>query len=48
MYTTHSKEYNQYLRAFTEAVIKYTGAEKVDIIGHSMGVTFGRRVIKGG
>lgn len=37
-----------YLRAFTEAVIKYTGAEKVDVIGHSMGVTLGRRVIKGG
>jgi len=38
----------QYLRAFTEAVIAYTGASKVDIISHSMGVTLGRRVIKGG
>jgi hypothetical protein len=36
------------LRAFTEAVIEYTGAEKIDIISHSMGVTLGRRVIKGG
>lgn len=26
----------------------YTGADKVDIISHSMGVTLGRRVIKGG
>lgn len=45
---THSKEYLTYLRAFTEAVIAYTGAEKINIIGHSMGVTLGRRVIKGG
>lgn len=44
----HSKEYLTYLRAFTEAVLKYTGAEKIDVIGHSMGVTLGRRVIKGG
>lgn len=45
---THSKEYLTYLRAFTEAVIAYTGAEKINIISHSMGVTLGRRVIKGG
>ena len=45
---THSKEYLTYLRAFTEAVISYTGAEKINIISHSMGVTLGRRVIKGG
>lgn len=38
----------EYLRAFTEAVISYTGATKIDIIGHSMGVTLGRRVVKGG
>ena len=36
------------IRAFVEAVIEYTGAEKVNIIGHSMGVTIGRKVIKGG
>lgn len=44
----HTKEYLTYLRAFTEAVLEYTGAEKIHIIGHSMGVTLGRRVIKGG
>lgn len=38
----------EYLRAFTEAVIAYTGSPKVNIIGHSMGVTLARRVIKGG
>ena len=37
-----------YLRAFTEAVIAYTGASKINVISHSMGVTLGRRVIKGG
>jgi len=36
------------LRKFTEAVIAYTGAEKIDIIGHSMGVILGRRILKGG
>ena len=45
---THSKEYLEYLRAFTEAVLAYTGAEKINVISHSMGVTLGRRVIKGG
>lgn len=45
---SHIKEYVLRLRAFVEAVIKYTGAPKVNIIGHSMGVTLGRKVIKGG
>lgn len=36
------------MRAFVEAVIEYTGAAKVNIIGHSMGVTIGRKIIKGG
>ncbi len=44
----HSMEYLTYLRAFTEAVLAYTGASKINIISHSMGVTLSRRVIKGG
>jgi triacylglycerol lipase len=36
------------LRKFLEAVIAYTNATKVVVIGHSMGVTLGRKIIKGG
>lgn len=36
------------MRKFTEAVLNYTNATKINVIGHSMGVTLGRRVIKGG
>lgn len=36
------------MRKFVEAVINYTEAEQVAIITHSMGVTLGRRVVKGG
>jgi hypothetical protein len=37
-----------HLRRWVEAVIGYTQATKVDIITHSMGVTLGRKVVKGG
>jgi hypothetical protein len=29
-------------------VLEYTQAEEIDVISHSMGVTFARRVLKGG
>lgn len=45
---THNFETLNYLRNFVEAVLAYTGAEKIDVITHSMGVTLGRKVIKGG
>jgi hypothetical protein len=45
----HSKEsmVNR-IRAFILAVKAYTGATKVDVVTHSMGVTLARKAIKGG
>jgi pimeloyl-ACP methyl ester carboxylesterase len=44
----HKKEYVLQMRNFVEAVLAYTGASQVNIIGHSMGVTLGRKIVKGG
>lgn len=44
----HSKAHVMKVRKFIEAVLAYTGATKVDIISHSMGVTLTRKAIKGG
>ncbi len=46
--TAHSAAYTQYVRQFIEAVLKYTNADYVNIVAHSMGVTLSRKAIKGG
>ncbi|CDW77399.1 lipase [Stylonychia lemnae] len=45
---TFNEKNVMYVRKFIEAVLQYTGAEKVDVIAHSMGGPLSRRAIKGG
>jgi lipase (class 2) len=47
-YQYHSRAYLMKIRAFIQAVKAYTGAAKVDVISHSMGVTLARKAILGG
>lgn len=47
-YQYHSKPNLQKIRAFIQAVKAYTGASKVDVVTHSMGVTLTRKAILGG
>ena len=44
----HSKDDLEDIRAFIEAVLEYTGAKKVDVMSHSLGVTLTRKALKGG
>lgn len=44
----HSRAHLTRIRAFLEAVLAYTGAPKISIVGHSMGVTLARKAILGG
>jgi triacylglycerol lipase len=44
----HSRAVIGSTRAFLEAVMAYTGSDKVDVISHSMGVTIARGAIYGG
>ncbi|RCN40138.1 triacylglycerol lipase [Ancylostoma caninum] len=46
--TMHTCSNLLFLRRFIEAVISYTGARKVDVIAHSVGVVLARKALKGG
>uniref|UniRef100_A0A8R1HKL7 GPI inositol-deacylase n=1 Tax=Caenorhabditis japonica TaxID=281687 RepID=A0A8R1HKL7_CAEJA len=45
---THNCKDLTRLRKFFEAVLAYTGAVKVSVVSHSMGVTLARKLIQGG
>ncbi len=45
---THRASYLGRVRRFLDAVLAYTGNDRVTVISHSMGVTLARRAIQGG
>jgi len=47
-YNYHSAANLSKVKRFIDAVITYTGASKIDVIAHSLGVTMARKAIKGG
>ena len=46
--TMHTCSHLMYIRRFIDAVLLYTGAEKIDVISHSLGVPLTRKALKGG
>ena len=44
----HSRQYLTLARKFIEAVLEYTGADYINVVSHSMGVTIARKAVKGG
>lgn len=44
----NNPEYVLYTRRFIQAVLKYTGAKRVNVVVHSLGNTIVRKAIKGG
>ncbi len=47
-YNHHKADHMQRIRRLIAAVKAYTGATKVDVVTHSLGVTISRKAIKGG
>lgn len=44
----HTRDHVRRVRRFLDAVLTYTGADRIDVAAHSMGVTLARTAIAGG